>query len=227
MPFQDVNPDLVNAVIHESSDVADVIEKMLFQHRINAKLSTNLKKNVMVMKGLIHQAADMQFTDFTCQGGLQGTIVYDPNFVDYELMAFGVLEPLTRMPWSSADTGSGYIDVVAKTVVPIGGYRKVQTIKGALDSVWNGGAVLLLDGTAGGLAIDIGKINKRSITRPVTDQVVMGPHDGFIEDGMTNLSLIRQRLRTARFWIDRLEVGHETRTAVYVLSLYGVPMINW
>lgn len=222
MGFDPNDSDVLDAVVSESGDLADAIEEMLFERRLNSKLSASLTENVQVLKGLIHQAADMQFTDITCQGGLKGQVIYDPNFVDYELMAFGILEPLTRMTFSSSNTGMEYLDVVAKTVTPIGGYHKVEGIREVLDSVWYGAAVVMLEGTAGALAIDVGKINKRGIARPVTEQVVIGPHDGFIEDGMTNLSLVRQRLRTPRFWIGRVTVGRETKTAVYVLSLYGV-----
>lgn len=221
MDFSDLNREHVSDLLSGSADLADRIEQLLFQCALKRPLDPQLETNVAVIRGLIHHAADVQFTDFQCRGGLPGVIVYDPNFVDYPLVS-QILASVTELAWDAAATGEAYLEVVAKTIVPIGAYQLIQTVEDALNQVWSGAVVLLLNGTAGALALNIGKIDKRSITRPISEQVVLGPHDGFIEDGMTNLSLVRQRLRTPRLWIERMVVGQRTRTAVYVLSLYGV-----
>ncbi len=216
------DPDVLRDLRIRSANLIDEIEEVLFRNQLSRPLSANLTNNMAVIQGLTHQAADLQFTKFACRGGLQGAILFAIDFVNYELMVAGIVEPLTGLNWTQAEVGRPLLEQVAKTIAPVGGAEAVDNVKGALDSIWSGGAVVFLDGTSGAVSINVGKINKRSITRPVSEQVVMGPHAGFIEDGMTNLSLVRQRLKTPRLWIDRMHVGRHTRTAVYLLSLYGV-----
>lgn len=205
-----------------AADVGDNVEHLLFEVRMRRSLSPSLNQNMSWLKDLLHNTTDVVFSDFTCQGGRKGALMYDPNFVNYELLVWGILEPLTRLPWSPLDTGEADLDDLAQTITPVGAHKRANNCEAALTSIWSGNVVVLLDGTPGALSLNIGQVTKRGISRPVMEQVVLGPHDGFIEDGETNLSLIRQRLRTPRLVIEKMTLGRETHTTIYLLSLYGI-----
>ncbi|MCD8509412.1 MAG: spore germination protein [Bacillus sp. (in: Bacteria)] len=57
----------------------------------------------------------------------------------------------------------------------------------------------------------------RSVERSETETVINGPHDSFIENAVTNISLIRNRLKTSHLKAVRMQVGRLTKTDVYLL----------
>lgn len=100
--------------------------------------------------------------------------------------------------------------------------QQAETLSGLADQVLGGAAVLSFAGTSASLAVKISKSDKRSISEPPSAPAVVGPHEGFIEDAQTNLSLIRRRLRTPRLRIQQFRVGSLSRTGVYLLHLHGI-----
>lgn len=62
----------------------------------------------------------------------------------------------------------------------------------------------------------------RGIENAGVEEVVRGPHDSFIEDGATNVSLVRRRLRTSLLKCVKIKVGKLSKTDVYIMYLENV-----
>lgn len=62
----------------------------------------------------------------------------------------------------------------------------------------------------------------RSIDNAGVEEVVRGPHDSFIEDAATNVSLVRRRLRNAALKCVKLKVGKLSKTDVYIMYVDGI-----
>lgn len=62
----------------------------------------------------------------------------------------------------------------------------------------------------------------RSIDNAGVEEVVRGPHDSFIEDAATNVSLVRRRLRSAALKCIKTKVGSLSKTDVYIMYVDGV-----
>ncbi|RIE02515.1 spore germination protein [Cohnella faecalis] len=54
---------------------------------------------------------------------------------------------------------------------------------------------------------------------PQNEKTVRGPQDAFVEDIWTNLSLIRQRIKTTDLKVDSFELGTESKTLVLLLYM--------
>lgn len=57
----------------------------------------------------------------------------------------------------------------------------------------------------------------RSIAEPTTEKVNRGPKDSFIENYMTNIGLIRKRLKTEKLILDEQSVGRRSETKIGIL----------
>lgn len=86
----------------------------------------------------------------------------------------------------------------------------------------SGSAALLVDGATKAVLADIKGWAKRSVEAPKTEPVPFGPHEAFIEDLPTNLSLIRRRLRTPDLTIEVGEIGRFSRTEIAMVYLRSV-----
>ena len=71
------------------------------------------------------------------------------------------------------------------------------------------------------LAVDLRSYPVRDSEEPENDKVMRGSRDGFVENILTNVSLIRRRIRTPALLAKRLAVGESTRTDVAVLWVEG------
>ncbi len=77
--------------------------------------------------------------------------------------------------------------------------------------------VLLVDGCPVGLMIDAENTPTRSITEPVIESSVAGPHDSFVESIRMNTALIRYRLGDAKLKSEDFILGRRSNTLVTLM----------
>ena len=71
------------------------------------------------------------------------------------------------------------------------------------------------------LVIDLRTYPARGAEEPENDKVMRGSRDGFVETLVSNLALIRRRIRTPDFTVHYLNVGKSTRTDVALCYING------
>lgn len=99
-------------------------------------------------------------------------------------------------------------------------YQKVNDSKVLIKGILGGEVAIFYNDEA--YLIDVYKPNLRSIQESETETVITGPHDAFVEDAASNLSLIRRRVKSSHLKVLKLEVGEITKTAVYILYIEGI-----
>ncbi|MBM7566594.1 spore germination protein [Paenibacillus sacheonensis] len=72
-----------------------------------------------------------------------------------------------------------------------------------------------------GFALDIGEAKHRGIQEPKSEKTVRGPGEAFTEDVMTNVSLIRNRIKTPQLAFEAFEIGTLTKTKVLMAYIEG------
>ncbi|MED5020703.1 spore germination protein [Paenibacillus chibensis] len=85
------------------------------------------------------------------------------------------------------------------------------------DTVFQGGLVLLFPHTNAIFSMDISSVPKRSPEESTVEISIKGPKDGFNEDYVTNIALIRKRIRSSSLCIEESILGRRTRTKVGLL----------
>lgn len=70
--------------------------------------------------------------------------------------------------------------------------------------------------------IDLKKWDKRAVTVADSENVVRGPKESFTEDIATNISLMRRKLRTANFTVERLVLGKQSNTSVALVYMKDI-----
>lgn len=100
----------------------------------------------------------------------------------------------------------------------------VPAIQVKIEGDWNklvtaslsGNAVLFIEGEPAALMIDAKNFPTRSPEEPSLERVVRGSRDGFTETLMTNVSLVRRRLRDPRLRYEVVQIGKRTKTDVCI-----------
>lgn len=85
-----------------------------------------------------------------------------------------------------------------------------------------GFTIILIENEEKALALETKAAINRSVSEPSTESTIRGARDSFVEDIQTNLGLIKKRIKTNDFWIEKLNIGKYTNTSVGVLYINGI-----
>ncbi len=111
---------------------------------------------------------------------------------------------------------------LARQLISINDSRVEPDLQKMLSSFLYGDTVILTDGDARPVVVNTKGFSLRSSQEPDNERVLHGPREGFTEGFMTNLSMIRRRLRSPHLKCTFFSVGSSTQTAISLCYLEGV-----
>lgn len=85
-----------------------------------------------------------------------------------------------------------------------------------LTCVLSGATALFIDGERSALIFDAKAFPSRGPEEPSLEKVVRGSRDGFVETLMTNISMVRRRLRDPQLRYEIIQIGERTKTDVCI-----------
>lgn len=97
----------------------------------------------------------------------------------------------------------------------------IDRLDQVVQHILKGNAVILFDQWNQALSFQVLSVESRQVSEPISEAVVKGPHDSFIEDLHKNLGLLRARLKTPRLKIESFHAGQVTKTDVAFGYLEG------
>ncbi|HWI62304.1 MAG TPA: spore germination protein [Symbiobacteriaceae bacterium] len=189
-------------------------------------VSSDLTVNVDFIKEQMGSSLDLVHRSFVCGADdrQQGALFCLDTSVDGVQVATvlrGLLE-LTNPPFDFPKAGSDLIERLSMTVIQAEEVETVTDLDQALNAMLKGQTVVFLEGSATALLVDTRKPPTRAVEEPSTEAETRGPRDGFTEDLMINLALIRRRLRDPRLRAENLVIGRRSRTDVALVYIKDV-----
>ncbi|CRK84981.1 spore germination protein [Neobacillus massiliamazoniensis] len=97
-----------------------------------------------------------------------------------------------------------------------------QFEKSIVDTVLNGDLLLLFVPSNKLYSVKLSNPPKRQPEEPNTEISVRGPKDGFTEESLINIALIRKRLKTKFLAVEDYTIGEQTATKVNLLYLKNI-----
>lgn len=89
------------------------------------------------------------------------------------------------------------------------------------DGVLAGLCVLLTEGCEEGVLLDLRSYPSRGIEEPDMERITRGSRDGFVENLVTNVSLIRRRIRSSKLVFSMHHTGQDSKTDIAIAYLDG------
>lgn len=123
------------------------------------------------------------------------------------------------------DTAEEFI----KNSLPYLNANVIYDIDQVIRSLYSGLVPLLIDGFDGVIVIDCRSYPLRSVDEPSKEKSLRGSKDGFIEAMMTNIALIRRRIRDNDLIFNIFSIGSLTKTDVsvaYMKSKADMKMVH-
>jgi spore germination protein len=156
---------------------------------------------------------------------IPAAIAYFKGMVDDAVIRQGLLrnamlELRQVAPGKEHDEGS--ILEMVKQVVTVAEMEQVDKWEDIIAHLLSGHAILMVEGMAPVLSIDVTGWEHRGVEQPIAEAVIRGPRDSFTESIRINITLIRRRLRDRSLKVEMYKLGSRTRTDVALMYIADI-----
>ena len=178
------------------------------------KLFDKLEKNLQALKKII-DSDDIVYFDFILQNDVSAVAVYNETLADKELLGKLAITPMMQIK----DIDSVKVLLESLTMPQA---EKLTDLNNLVSKITNGDAIIFIDGFNEALSVACRNPTIRAITEPPTSSVLKGPREGFVESFHTNVSLMRQRVKSPDLKLEKLSVGKYTSTTVGLMYISSI-----
>ena len=201
--------------------IADKVDSFNRQQQ-ELTVDTSLRRNIDLIKELFRDVDIIRYRDIQSQqdSNLRCCLIFTDGMVDTIAINDNIVRPLTKASISTFHADR--MDELLSHVIQIGETKTSKSFKDIIEAVTYGDSVLFVDGCTQAAIVNTKKFVLRAVAEPESDRVISGPHEGFNESLMQNLSQIRRRVRTHELKIKFMTLGRRTQTAVAVCYFDGL-----
>lgn len=173
-----------------------------------------------MLEAIVHmpENADVKRRDLTVFGQPAACYVLD-GMVSAEHWQRFILQPCLT---AERPRGALPLADALEAILPVGEMSRVTDVREAAQALMNGQAVLLCQGMPCALCLDILAFVRRGITPPLSESVVLGPHQGFNESIRDNLTLLRRILPTPELITQLRTIGDSIPVGLAMVYLEGI-----
>jgi stage V sporulation protein AF len=124
---------------------------------------------------------------------------------------------------------STHVEAVVENRITHQSVGKIKTMDELVDQVLSGLIVIIVEGEAYGLVVDVRSYPGRQPQEPDTEKVVRGSRDGFVENIIVNTALTRRRIRDENLRFEMMKIGERSKADValgYIKDIANPGMID-
>ncbi|MFQ6752228.1 MAG: spore germination protein [Clostridia bacterium] len=177
------------------------------------------EKTLEEIKKLLHDSSDLKSRNVQFFA-TPITICYLAPIIDNDLLNESIID--TILNFESADQSANVVDTLMDKVLSNQEVEESTDINTAVEKLFSGSALILINGASKILSCDVEKITVRAVAEPPTSVVIKGPREGFNESLKYNIALIRKRVKSTDLVVKMMEIGEITKTQVSVVYIDSV-----
>lgn len=193
---------------------SDSIEESVVYWQGRDEISRNLEETKKTLEQVVGlgQSFDVEFREMTF-GDVHTGLFYITGFAKDEIMQ----EILKRLTYLRAnDFSSDVVQDLFEFYIPHIQVKLAPKLSGVINQVLTGMSALFIDGEEQAIVMDTRSYPVRGPEEPSLERVVRGARDGFTETLLSNVALVRRRLRDPGLKFEVMTVGRRTRTDVAI-----------
>lgn len=193
----------------------------------NKKLYATVDENLEFIKKMIGQSWDLSTREMVLVNENQKIkigVVFFAGLSDQTFVSETILETLSNNFKKTNDKlkPENSIMFFQNNLLTIAEVSEAQDFGKLFNLLLNGDTILLIDEIQSCLVIGSRKMFERAVSAPETNDTVKGSKDSFNENLLTNISLIRRRIRNPNLWAKDYIIGKNSNTNVVVLYIKGI-----
>ena len=180
-------------------------------------LARELEKNKAFFQREFRDAMDFMLRDLDL-GGTKAALLALDGLVSKQIITLSILDPLLASPPSA---GTPVLPYIEEQVLSSTEQKRERKIPALLALLMSGFALLLVDGWEEAVAFGVQGFATRSPAEPQNEVMQRGAKDGFTESFLTNIAMIRRRMKTTALKFVKMEVGSVSRTPLALCYVEG------
>lgn len=203
-------------------------EATSFAQAEKGKVSNNLSINLDEIKkefGIPYNT-DMIARQFKVAQKVNAFITYIDGMVDRTFISDFVIRPLMDTQnfhgYFRDEKQYNIADYIVDNVISVHEIGKMKDLNTIYFQILSGDTALFIDGSDNCLIISTRGFEKRSVEKPVTENVVMGSQEGFTENLRTNLTLVRKIIKSKNLITEMIRVGKINQAYVGIMYMNGI-----
>lgn len=185
----------------------------------NSMISNILDQNKMMIKDIFSNFSDLIVREVKITNDPKYTamLVYLNNMMETGVIEETIIDKLTdkREEYSYNPGTKEY----SKYLFGIKDEDIFTDMSKVSESILNGALILFIDGLSEAMVININKPPARGIEEPQVETVIRGPREGFTESMVTNITLLRKKIKSTDLKMESFEIGRRTKTGVTIAYL--------
>lgn len=201
--------------------ILETINKLSSSDDITDNLDLSYEAKLKRLHTIFKDDDLMQFRQFKgmADHSCRFCAVYCEGLSNSELIDAHIIKPimLSRLA-VSADLATK----LTEQVIQIDGITTTKTYQEAIVALTYGDTLLIIEGSRQALVLSTKSFPARSINEPENDKILSGPREGFTEILVTNLAMIRRKLRTHHLKMQYRNIGKETQTQICIAYLDNI-----
>ena len=189
----------------------------------NKIVSRELKKNLEIIKQEFNLPLNQDFVirEFKVMQQVDAFIAYIDGMADKTTINDYILRQLMAEQ-KNDDIKEINIDYISNNLLTVNQITKENEYNQIIKQVLNGLTVLFVDGNEKCIVIESRGYEKRNITTPISENVIKGPQEAFVENLRTNLTLVRRIVRNKDLVTEMLPLGKADNLLCAVLYIEGI-----
>jgi len=179
-----------------------------------------LKFTTNDIKKLLSSVADVKYVDIKCAKDYVN-LIYIESLCDVKFISEYIMTPIIGKIETCKTTKA-----LKEEILVTCPSENVDSLDNAINLLMGGYVLIVAKHLNSVIACEAKGFPKRSINIPITETVIKGPREGFVETLQDNISAIRRRIKTPNLKIEKLVLGNESKTAVAMFYIDGVTPTN-
>ncbi len=188
-------------------------EEMSLKHQENISPNFDKVKRILEEKVGLNRSFDIVFREMVFGNAKRTAFFYLNGFAKDTVLT----DIITRLTYLHKDQLEPEpLKSFLEQYIPHIQVESMHEMDKVVEFVLMGSTALFIEGETSALIIDAKTFPVRSIEEPDLERVVRGARDGFVETLLTNVTLVRRRIRDPRLKLDLFTVGRRTNTHVCI-----------
>lgn len=188
------------------------------------KISNNLQTNIDNINNMLDQPDDLKLRKLKLgKSEILCAVMYIDGLVDEQSIQQNVLGSLQDTKDDEYPTkATRLFDFIYWNILADANIQKGEAFNDLGIHLLSGYTIIFIDGLNTVLMLDTLGGEYRAIEEPVSETVIRGPREGFIENIQRNLSIIRRRLKDQNLRFKTYKVGRRSKKNLVVAYVDGI-----
>ena len=186
-------------------------------------VSTNLIENITYIKNITQESSDIVFRTFYIgtKQEVEAFLVAVDGLYDKTAVHENIIKPLMTLDFGNKNI-SVRLENIDKDLLSLSNIKMEMTMEKSIGLLLKGDPLLLIDGVEKVYVLEARAWEMRGIEEPVTETVVRGPREGFVETLRTNTAMLRRKIHHPKLRIEQMTLGKMSQTDIAIAYIDGL-----